>query len=387
MAFDSTTGIISAPVDMGDIADALGVDSLDLGTLCESEEVNMWSARKPMRSSNMGILTDAQIQEQNYGITPPCGKWWQLMDLADASRRFVYAKPRGSDYQEWYRMLDFDGYNHKATPAEIRLTGDATIYAGINATLRLVIYLSTNQEIGLSDFRMKVGDMATHPTLSLDLWNVMILYKVGSNYYLYNSGMTTSETSVIELSISGERLKVGDTVKVMAVLAYDSAIPAGETAISVANGDYSHDWFIPLNITDSFEGERSYTVLEYSVFNGFSVIYEKLTLPASQKNYYSFGSYFVFSTFLTDKTQLTHTFRYEIYIKRGNSVLQNASSRKEATITFSLGATTERATYNFGNVIFNPITTTQTGDELYLKVTCISTPTDIVLWDKVIYNY
>lgn len=127
MAYNSDTQKIIAPVDMGDISTALGVDSLNLGTLCESEEVNKWSLRKSVRSHKLGEMTDDDFKAVKCGLIPKAVSkilaqsvgvatstvYTKEECLAEVSE-WEYAQPRGAEYGEYYRMLDFDGYNHLA---------------------------------------------------------------------------------------------------------------------------------------------------------------------------------------------------------------------------------------------------------------------------------
>lgn len=129
MAYDSNTQKITAPVDMGDISTALGVDSLDLGTLCEADAVNKWSLRHPVRKDVLGEMTDTDFKAVKCGLTPKgvaklltqsigsstsaSSAYTKDECLAEVSE-WAYAKPRGGAYNEPYRMLDFDGYNHLA---------------------------------------------------------------------------------------------------------------------------------------------------------------------------------------------------------------------------------------------------------------------------------
>lgn len=48
MSYNSETGIISAPVSIDDVKQALGESSNDLATLCKSENINIWSKYKPI---------------------------------------------------------------------------------------------------------------------------------------------------------------------------------------------------------------------------------------------------------------------------------------------------------------------------------------------------
>lgn len=48
MSYNSDSGIISAPVSIDDVKQALGESSNDLATLCKSENINIWSKYKPI---------------------------------------------------------------------------------------------------------------------------------------------------------------------------------------------------------------------------------------------------------------------------------------------------------------------------------------------------
>lgn len=364
----------------------------DIGMLCTSPKINMWAKFKPIRHSNIGVLVDEQRANANYGIQVPYGKWG---DLFDESKTFTYLKPRGknADYNEPFRLLDFNGYNHKATPIEIYKSQGTKFYAGIDTEVYVSIFASDEQEISFSDFSMKTGTQTSAPTLPLNQWTVMMLFDIGGSYYIYNTGKTLdeAENNSFFFTIDGSKMDVGESIKMIAVLAHDSTISEGFSTLSASSGDYNTTYFVPLNITDKLEGEMSATVIEFKVFETFNVVYDTLTLPQSLANYYSFGSFFAFTGMPSDESQLTYTMRTEIYIKRGEQIYQNDSSSRVDTITMDKNASTGLLTYDFGEVRFNPITTTQTGDELYLKVTCTSepagSPQNIVLWEKKIYTY
>lgn len=127
MAYNSTTQIITAPVDVGDVSNALGIDILDIGTLCDSDLINRWSFNKSIRSSNPGILSREDIMLARAGLSPvSIGKLLQSAignsslplyskdECLSEIKEWGYLRPRGATYSEWFRLLDFNGYNHKA---------------------------------------------------------------------------------------------------------------------------------------------------------------------------------------------------------------------------------------------------------------------------------
>lgn len=118
-----SNGKITAPVSMTDIAQVLG-DSTDV---CKSPNINMWSARKPIRHPSRKKLTDAQMAQYNYGFAimtsddVPSDQSIYATDANEAMNKAIasggkwtYLRPRGSAYNEHSRMLDFEGYNHHA---------------------------------------------------------------------------------------------------------------------------------------------------------------------------------------------------------------------------------------------------------------------------------
>lgn len=66
MSYNSETGIISAPVSIDDVKQALGESSNDLATLCKSENINIWSKYKPI--SCKGEFKEYPIREDSEEI-------------------------------------------------------------------------------------------------------------------------------------------------------------------------------------------------------------------------------------------------------------------------------------------------------------------------------
>lgn len=112
-------GEITAPISIvDDIAAVLGETTGDLGTLCKSSAINVWSKYKPIRyeSPEIPSATRQSIYESlNYGLKVPTS--YAYPNLA-ASNKWTYNRPRGSGgtalapYTEWYRAADFENYFH-----------------------------------------------------------------------------------------------------------------------------------------------------------------------------------------------------------------------------------------------------------------------------------
>ena len=103
---------MTKPIGMGDISNAVAYGSLDLGTLIANGTIRPMAKYKPVRHSEVGILNETQRAATRYGFgsTLP-----QLpMSASEPQNDWVYLRPQGISNNEWYRMLDFDGYVNDA---------------------------------------------------------------------------------------------------------------------------------------------------------------------------------------------------------------------------------------------------------------------------------
>ncbi len=107
MAALPTTGITTSKV-----AQAIGVGSNDVGTLCISNKINKWSKWKPIQSSKVTGLTLTDLQNANYGFTIPVVESGALA-YTELAYTWVYKKPTGGATSP-YRLGDFRGYDHNA---------------------------------------------------------------------------------------------------------------------------------------------------------------------------------------------------------------------------------------------------------------------------------
>lgn len=98
----------------------------DIGTLCSSPNINMWSKCKPIRFDKIGVLTLEERRGSSQDIAK--GILWgieiigpttsvigsKLEELHDTA--FYYHRPSGMASLEPFRLLDFDGYHQFAQP-------------------------------------------------------------------------------------------------------------------------------------------------------------------------------------------------------------------------------------------------------------------------------
>lgn len=145
MAYDENTRTVTAPIDVGDVAEALGEDSLDVGTLCSSNKINKWEKNKPFiwptwefkdaasrdaarKEAHQGLMLPNMV---NLGVASTDSNYRYLNTLVryitlGAISSYPYEKPQGGESQP-YRLLDFDGYRH--TAVQPFTTGATLIYA------------------------------------------------------------------------------------------------------------------------------------------------------------------------------------------------------------------------------------------------------------------
>lgn len=133
MSYNSSTGIVyidtstnpDTGVSIGDVGQALSRSDSDLGLLCSDKKresnslvrmyrTNPMAKYKPVRHDSLGPLTVAERASTRYGFgdaLPPILSMQQNVPQND----WVYKPPRGkgggdNGENEWYRLLDFNGY-------------------------------------------------------------------------------------------------------------------------------------------------------------------------------------------------------------------------------------------------------------------------------------
>ena len=174
-------GKITAPVSIYDIQQVLGESSSDDGTLCRSNNVNMWAKYKPVRWPEPD--TNPALNQARTGWNPSAPDayaWWKSIDgnyglnysggavdlpfsvsgmktalenlannkINGGLNGWIYQKPSGSqviigDPVEPYRFFDFLQYNHRADNP-IRSVTSADVRAGSNSYYSVVVnYIET----------------------------------------------------------------------------------------------------------------------------------------------------------------------------------------------------------------------------------------------------
>ena len=239
MPYNSETGIISAPVSIDDVKQALGESSNDLATLCKSENINIWSKYKPIsckgdfkeypiREDSDEIVTSSFSKytcvvrcgmnipmdtyknlRNNYGgegfAIKACGELYKdnvygvsgIDKDASSNSNTVYVSgkhfPKGGTNSP-YRLGDFRNYNAKAIGSTFLTSFPQfhTIEVTYSSTPKFncVLYMNTHMD---NNTNLTIDDIITDLSLAWSFW-IQICYKspynttdkIYKNYYVGN---------------------------------------------------------------------------------------------------------------------------------------------------------------------------------------------------------
>ena len=154
----NSNGIISGSVrQIADVKTVLSESVNTLSGLCKSTKINMWAKYKPVQFTGTRSTTWWKGRLLDCGIEPyKLSSRTSVADIVNhcdgtANGWSYYGRPNGSTYP--YRLLDFQGYNHNATPpiSSFRL-GASTIAPGTTLSAFIVVRYSSNSDmLSLSD--------------------------------------------------------------------------------------------------------------------------------------------------------------------------------------------------------------------------------------------
>lgn len=239
MPYNNENGIISAPVSIDDVKQALGESSNDLATLCKSENINIWSKYKPIsckgdfkeypiREDSEEIVTSSFSKytcvvrcgmnipmdtyknlRNNYGgegfAIKACEELYKdniygvsgIDKDASTNSHTVYASgkhfPKGGTNSP-YRLGDFRNYNAKAIRTAF-LTSfpqlhTIEVYYYSTPKFNCVLYMNTHMD---NNTNLTMDDIITDLSLAWSFW-IQIRYdspynttdKIYKNYYVGN---------------------------------------------------------------------------------------------------------------------------------------------------------------------------------------------------------
>lgn len=235
MSYNSNSGIISAPVSIDDVKQALGESSDDLATLCKSENINIWSKYKPI--SCKGDFKEYPIREDSeetvtssysyYTCVVRCGMNIPIDTYRNLYNNYggegfainacetlykdnVYGRdgytrdntnanvsgkhfPKGGANSP-YRLSDFRNYNTKAIyncfQTSLPQFNSVAIYHSSTPKFNCVLSMNANAD---NNTNLTMDDIITDLSLAWSFW-VQIRYdspyntvdKIYKNYYVGN---------------------------------------------------------------------------------------------------------------------------------------------------------------------------------------------------------
>ena len=236
MSYNSYSGIISAPVSIDDVKQALGESSNDLATLCKSENINIWSKYKPI--SCKGEFKEYPIREDSeeivtssysnytcavrYGMNIPIdtyrnlynnygGEGFAINGCHNLYIDNIYGNYGGSSSGDTtitvsgkhfpkgganspYRLSDFRNYNSKAKIntflTSIPQYDTVEVYYSSTHKFNCILYMNTNVD---NNTNLTMDDIITDLSLAWSFW-IQIRYdspyntidKIYKNYYVDN---------------------------------------------------------------------------------------------------------------------------------------------------------------------------------------------------------
>ncbi len=219
------------------VAQAIGVGSNDVGTLCKSNKINKWSKWKPISLAEVTPITIDDLKNSNFGLNIP---YFSSLGNINTEDSFLYVlknktfswnyiKPSGGSTSP-YRLGDFRNYNHSAViPIVSSDSYSAFIYNNsISFDLDMSVVYPNDYNICLQDF--KIGDVEF-----IDFYLGVLLYN--SNGYMIGTSSSKMNSST-SINLSGIGSNYGN---------YTAAFFASSVSFGL-NDNPSSGYFVPIDI-------------------------------------------------------------------------------------------------------------------------------------------
>lgn len=163
-------------ISISDIQNKIGETAKDIGTLCQSNNINKWSFYKPVNHSKLSRLNDSDFSSANDGFNlHTWSTWYQCLNNRSYDWTYI-------DRTAPYRMGDFIGYNHNnRTPwFQMECAQGSTVYADSNAN----IFIDNDIESFVNTYGVFSGTTSN----SVDLVYIISDESSGSRYlYKFSS--------------------------------------------------------------------------------------------------------------------------------------------------------------------------------------------------------
>ena len=208
MAHDSDRIYIgSTGVEIADMQSVLGTSANDIGQIIRNANINKWAMDKPVRLNKLGIIDDNDRSSVHCGLVPVSvskiiaksiyynggSSSYTKQDGLNQISEWEYLRPRGLSYNEWFRFLDFNGYDKRSvapdsgwesreyTTEEMGTMASSSVsvttsgsYSGRNFLLST--YQSGSYGIFYSGFNMRFGDASSESIGTITYMDIPIKY-------------------------------------------------------------------------------------------------------------------------------------------------------------------------------------------------------------------
>lgn len=183
------SGKVKAPISTGDVARALGVNSLDVGTLCSSPKINMWAKYKPVVYPSVKDNGNWAGIKGDYGITTPMrSSIEEAKDSYNGSDNgYIYTRPSGGESSP-YRITDFEGYNHSVKCP----VSDVSFMSNMENNKRLIFTCLSAMDNPLADyvqlFQIKPLDITYFGIALFKEDGTIYMFKTSGTYLVDGNG-------------------------------------------------------------------------------------------------------------------------------------------------------------------------------------------------------
>ena len=161
-------GLITAPVTLDDVNKALGANHTVVDAACIDEHINIWSKYKPVKLAAMFTTDQWDYDNDKWKDT---ANWFQgfngavcgllpyktsafaniIANTKGGLNGWTYQRPTGGEASP-YRLQDFAGYYHNATPACEAFAGVQKMANGGTFAAGCAIAVSGSYNVSLADF-------------------------------------------------------------------------------------------------------------------------------------------------------------------------------------------------------------------------------------------
>lgn len=312
-------------ISIGDVRGWLSESSLDLGTLCQSSNIDANKLYKPIRNSSTTSLSNRDSDGISYTVYDShSAMQTAVMSLSSSNwLRGTYNKPRGASYSEYYRLMDFDGYNTSACLSGDRYTRSGNlIYSSTNSRYELTLSAS-----GFGRFQNQI--LSTHTAYTYKHYGFLMWYSGSSSVQTYVTNLNITTTSIASISLSNNSTTMytaNTTYKFLPFIAYtNSSLPGSWSGIWTTSG-----------ITNSYTGK----------IITLPVTYLSLTAPSqpTPPDPSNFVEIYIYSI-----TGRLDPWSATVYTDTANIYVFNNSNYSLSSVSVSLQVATNYGTYGVGS--------------------------------------